>query len=113
MIDTRINTALITTSEYKNLLLKTEVRDSKERYENAANEYKKKYNEVYDIVRKDYEDKINNLNNQISSLNIEIERLKHSNSELYWKVRTWKDIVERYRLHWAVKLFIGKKYETN
>lgn len=113
MIDTRINTALITTSEYKELLLKTEIRDSKERYENAANEYRKKYDEVYSIVGKDYEDKINYLTSKVDSLNIEIERLKHSNSELYWKVDTWKKIVNRYKSHWAVKLFIGKKYETN
>lgn len=113
MIDTRINTALITTSEYKDLLLKTEVRDSKERYENAANEYKEKYDKIHNIIEKEYEDKINHLTSKVDSLNIEIERLKHSNSELYWKVNTWKKIVERYRSHWAVKLFIGKKYETN
>lgn len=113
MTDTRINTALITTSEYKDLLLKTEIRDSKERYENAANEYRKKYDEVYSIVRKDYEDKIRDLNSKIYSLEKEVERLNHSNSELYWKVDTWKKIANRYKSHWAVKLFIGKKYETN
>lgn len=113
MMDTRVNTALITTSEYKDLLLKTEVRDSKEQYENAANEYRKKYKEVYSIVGKEYEDKIKDLSYRINSLEREVDRLKHSNSELYWKVNTWKAIVKRYRSHWAVKLFIGKKYETN
>lgn len=113
MIDTRINTALITTSEYKDLLLKTEIRDAKERYENAANEYIKKRSEVNNIVRKDYENTIEDLNSKIKSLETEVDRLKHSNSELYWKVETWKRIVDKYRSHWAVKLFIGKKYETN
>lgn len=111
MTDTRINTALITTSEYKDLLLKTEIKDAKDRYENAASEYRKKYNEIHNVIEKEYEDKINYLTSKVDSLNIEIERLKHSNSELYWKVNTWKGIVDRYRSHWAVKLFIGKKYE--
>lgn len=113
MIDTHIDTALITTSEYKDLLLKTEIRDAKERYENAANEYIKKRSEVNNIVRKDYENTIEDLNSKIKSLEskiksleIGIDRLNHSNSELYWKV-------DKYRSHWAVKLFIGKKYETN
>lgn len=113
MIDTRINTTLITTSEYKDLLLKTEVRDSKERYENAANEYRKKYSEVYSIVGKDYEDKIRNLDYKINSLEREVDRLKHSSLELGREVNIWKNIVKQYRSHWAVKLFIGKKYEID
>lgn len=62
-----------------------------------------------------YDDKqtISSLREEIKNLKLEIARLQRSNSELYWKVNTWKKIVKRYRSHWAVKLFIGKKYETN
>lgn len=62
-----------------------------------------------------YDDKqtISSLREEIKNLKLEIARLQRSNSELYWKVNTWKRIVDKYRSHWAVKLFIGKKYEVN